>query len=157
VGVWVVLRTRLRLPFKVGALGAAVVAAWLLGGLKRLLLLVGLEAQAKLPALAGFDAKFWGVVIMGGAVIVLFFLPWLDRSPAKSIRYRPNWHFWLYMVFVIVFGVLGYLGIQPPSPVGERLSQLGTLFYFGFFFLMPWWSQLGQFKPVPDRVTYQPH
>ena len=61
------------------------------------------------------------------------------------------------MVFVIVFGVLGYLGIQPPSPTGERLSQAGTLFYFGFFLLMPWWSRLGQFKPVPDRVTFQPH
>ena len=157
VGLWTLLRTRLRLPFKVGALGAAVVVAWLLGGFKRLLLAVGMEAQAKLPVFAGFDAKFWGVVIMGGAVIVLFFLPWLDRSPVKSIRYRPGWHFWLFMVFVIVFGVLGYLGIQPPSPTGERLSQAGTLFYFGFFLLMPWWSRLGQFKPVPDRVTFQPH
>jgi len=53
--------------------------------------------------------------------------------------------------------VLAYLGTQPPSPTGERISQLGTLFYFGFFLLMPWWSRLGEFKPVPDRVTYAAH
>ncbi len=103
------------------------------------------------------DAKFWGVVVMGGAVIILFFMPWLDHSPVRSIRYRPTWNRVLYGVFVIVFMVLGYLGMQPPSPVGERVSQVGTLFYFGFFLLMPWWSRLGEFKPVPDRVTFAVH
>ncbi|MCW5628322.1 MAG: cytochrome b [Rhodoferax sp.] len=103
------------------------------------------------------DAKFWGVVVMGGAVIILFFLPWLDFSPVKSIRYRPNWHKYLYAVFVFNFIVLAYLGVQPPSPIGERVSQLGTLFYFGFFLLMPWWSRLGEPKPVPDRVTFAAH
>jgi ubiquinol-cytochrome c reductase cytochrome b subunit len=87
-----------------------------------------------------FDAKFWGVVVMGGAVVILFFLPWLDNSPVKSIRYRPSWHKWLYGVFVVFFVVLGYLGIQPPSDIGTLVSQVGTLFYFGFFLLMPWWS-----------------
>ena len=105
----------------------------------------------------GIDAKFWGVVAMGGAVVILIFLPWLDKSPAKSIRYRPKWHTYLYAVFVVIFVVLGYLGVQPPSPVGERVSQVGTLFYFGFFLLMPWWSQKGQFKAVPERVTFTPH
>jgi ubiquinol-cytochrome c reductase cytochrome b subunit len=104
-----------------------------------------------------FDAKFWGVVVMGGAVIILFFLPWLDHSPVKSIRYRPAWHSVLYGVFVVLFLVLGYLGIQPPSAVGTIVSQVGTLFYFGFFLLMPWWSQLGAFKPVPERVTFHAH
>jgi len=75
----------------------------------------------------------------------------------KSIRYRPTWNKWLYAVFVLNFFVLGYLGILPPSPIGERVSQVGTLFYFGFFLLMPWWSRLGEFKPVPERVTFQPH
>ncbi len=103
------------------------------------------------------DAKFWGVVVMGGAVIILFFLPWLDHSPVKSIRYRPTWNKYLYALFVINFLVLGYLGVLPPFPVGERVSQIGTLFYFGFFLLMPWWSRLGEFKPVPSRVTYTPH
>jgi ubiquinol-cytochrome c reductase cytochrome b subunit len=103
------------------------------------------------------DAKFWGVVVMGGAVVILFFLPWLDNSPVKSIRYRPDWHKYLYAVFVINFLILGYLGVQPPSPIGERVSQVGSLFYFGFFLLMPWWSKLGTPKPVPDRVTFTPH
>jgi ubiquinol-cytochrome c reductase cytochrome b subunit len=103
------------------------------------------------------DAKFWGVVVMGGAVIILFFLPWLDCSPVKSIRYRPDWHKYFYGVFVINFLILGYLGVQPPSPLGERVSQVGTLFYFGFFLLMPWWSRVGKTKPVPDRVTFVAH
>jgi ubiquinol-cytochrome c reductase cytochrome b subunit len=103
------------------------------------------------------DAKFWGVVVMGGAVIILFFLPWLDHSPVRSIRYRPSWNKYLYGVFVVNFVVLAYLGVQPPSPLGERVSQVGTLFYFGFFLLMPWWSRLGEFKPVPDRVTFAAH
>jgi ubiquinol-cytochrome c reductase cytochrome b subunit len=87
-------------------------------------------------------------------VIILFFLPWLDHSQVKSIRYRPDWHKIVYAVFVIFFLALGYLGAQPPSEAGNYVSQIGTLVYFGFFLLMPWWSQLGQFKPVPDRVTY---
>ncbi|HEX5683614.1 MAG TPA: cytochrome bc complex cytochrome b subunit [Ideonella sp.] len=104
-----------------------------------------------------FDAKFWGVVVMGGAVVILFFLPWLDHSPVKSIRYRPNWHSYMYGVFVVFFLILAYLGVQPPSNIGTIVSQIGTLFYFGFFLLMPWWSQLGTFKPVPERVTFHPH
>ncbi|MDP3796448.1 MAG: cytochrome bc complex cytochrome b subunit [Polaromonas sp.] len=103
------------------------------------------------------DAKFWGVLVMGGAVVILFFLPWLDHSEVKSIRYRPSWNKILYGVFVVNFLVLGYLGVQAPSPVGERVSQIGTLFYFGFFLLMPWWSRLGTFKPVPNRVTFSAH
>ncbi|MCX7255427.1 MAG: cytochrome b N-terminal domain-containing protein, partial [Polaromonas sp.] len=103
------------------------------------------------------DAKFWGVVAMGGAVVILFGLPWLDKSEVKSIRYRPTWNKYLYTVFVINFLILGYLGVQPPSTVGGYVSQLGTLFYFGFFILMPWWSRLGTFKRVPDRVTFTAH
>jgi ubiquinol-cytochrome c reductase cytochrome b subunit len=108
-------------------------------------------------ALQGIDAKFWGVVVMGGAVIILFFLPWLDKSPVKSIRYRPGWHKAVFGVFIVDFVVLAYLGTQPPSPAGERISQLGTLFYFGFFLLMPWWTTRGKCKPVPERITFAAH
>jgi ubiquinol-cytochrome c reductase cytochrome b subunit len=118
--------------------------------------IVGAAAVA-IVLLLTLDAKFWGVVVMGGAVIILFFLPWLDHSPAKSIRYRPNWHMWLYMVFVVYFLILGYLGIQPPSAIGTLIAQVGTIFYFGFFLLMPWWSRLGTPKAVPDRVTFEAH
>lgn len=132
----IVLRTQLSGKVKVGVVIAAVVTAVLL---------------------KTFDAKFWGVVVMGGAVVIMFFLPWLDHSPAKSIRYRPDWHKVMYGIFVVNMFVLGYLGIQPPSDVGTLVAQAGTIFYFGFFVLMPWWSQLGRFKPVPERVTFQPH
>ncbi len=114
-------------------------------------------AAISVVLMLSIDAKFWGVLVMGGAVIILFFLPWLDNSPVRSIRYRPGWHKWVYGVFVVNFVVLAYLGVQPPSPIGERVSQLGTLFYFGFFLLMPWWSRLGEFKPVPDRITFAAH
>jgi ubiquinol-cytochrome c reductase cytochrome b subunit len=104
-----------------------------------------------------FDAKFWGVMVMGGSVVIFFFLPWLDNSPVKSIRYRPQSQKYIYGLFVVTFVVLGYLGIQPPSPIGEKVSQLGTLIYFGFFLAMPWWSKMGQFKPVPSRVNFVAH
>jgi ubiquinol-cytochrome c reductase cytochrome b subunit len=114
-------------------------------------------AVALIAMMLSIDAKFWGVMVMGGAVVILFFLPWLDNCAVKSIRYRPDWHKYLYGIFVINFVVLAYLGVQPPSPTGERVSQVGTLFYFGFFLLMPWWSRLGQCKPVPSRVNFAAH
>lgn len=88
---------------------------------------------------------------------VLFFLPWLDRSPVKSMRYRPSWHMGLLICFVINFIILGYLGIQAPSTIGEKVAQLGTLLYFGFFLLMPWWTSVGEFKQPPERVNFKPH
>ncbi len=118
---------------------------------------IGVSALLVAAMLLVIDAKFWGVVVMGASTIILFFLPWLDYSPVKSIRYRPNWHWWMYAVFVANFFVLGYLGTQPPSYAGERISQIGTLFYFGFFILMPWWSRIGEPKPVPARVTFAAH
>ena len=141
-----------------GIIGVATVLALLkgrFGAVGKVALVVG--ALVVVALLKTFDAKFWGVVVMGGAVIILFFLPWLDRSPARSIRYRPGWHKIVYAVFVIFFLVLGYLGVQPPSEAGNYVSQVGTLVYLGFFLLMPWWSRLGTFKPVPDRVTFAAH
>jgi ubiquinol-cytochrome c reductase cytochrome b subunit len=103
------------------------------------------------------QAKFWGVLVMGGAVVTLFFLPWLDHSPVKSIRYRPLFHKVFYGIFVIVFLTLAFLGTKPPTPAGTLIAQIGTLLYFGFFWGMPFWTRLGTFKPVPDRVTFKPH
>jgi ubiquinol-cytochrome c reductase cytochrome b subunit len=124
-------------------------------GLGKIGIIVG--GLVVIALLKTFDAKFWGVVVMGGAVIIMFFLPWLDYSPVKSIRYRPGWHKGVYTLFVIDMVVLGYLGIQPVSEIFTLMAQVGTIFYFGFFVLMPWWSRIGEFKPVPDRVTFQPH
>ncbi|MBV9890822.1 MAG: cytochrome bc complex cytochrome b subunit, partial [Rhizobacter sp.] len=136
----------------------AAVVAILRGGLRGTVkIAIAVVALIAVFLLKTFDAKFWGVVIMGGAVLILFFLPWLDHSPVKSIRYRPSWHRIVYAIFLIFFLALGYLGSQPPSPAGNYISQLGTLVYFGFFLLMPWWSRVGVFRPVPDRVTYNAH
>jgi len=108
-------------------------------------------------AMLGLDAMFWGVVIMGAAVVILCFLPWFDRAPVASIRYRPTWNKYLYGAFVVNFAIMGYFGVLPPSVISTRFSQFGTLFYLGFFLLMPWWSRLGEFKPVPSRVSFTPH
>lgn len=108
-------------------------------------------------AMLVFDAKFWGVVLMGVSVLILAGMPWLDLSPVKSIRYRPDWHKIVYIVFGIAFLILGYLGVQAPTAIGTFVSQVCTFIYFGFFMLMPWWSQMGEFKQVPNRVTFQPH
>jgi ubiquinol-cytochrome c reductase cytochrome b subunit len=110
--------------------------------------------------IAGFflvEAKFWGVVAMGAAVLILFAMPWIDHSPVRSIRYRPGWHKWVYGVFVVVFLVLGYLGVQPPEELRNLVAKIGTLLYFAFFMLMPWWSAMGEFKSAPDRVTFAAH
>jgi len=149
-------------PEMMVALMACVLAGAVLGVVKAKIAMlfkavIAAAAVLLIAAMLMIDAKFWGVVVMGGSTMILFFLPWLDNSPVLSIRYRPSWHKYLYAIFVINFLVLGYLGINPPSLINERVSQIGTLFYFGFFLLMPWWSRLGSFKPVPDRVTFAAH
>ena len=138
------------------AVGAAVTL--LLGGLGRNAKIgVAVAAIVFIGLLKAFDAKFWGVVVMGGAVIIMFFLPWLDNSPVKSIRYKPGWHKIMYAVFAANMVILGYLGIKPPSDAGTLASQIGTVFYFGFFILMPLWTRMGDYKPVPERVSFTPH
>jgi ubiquinol-cytochrome c reductase cytochrome b subunit len=142
----------------VGLTLVAGLLAFLKGGFKGIWRFAPLVAAVVVAGLMKtFDAKFWGVVVMGVAVMILFPLPWLDRSPVKSIRYRPSWNKVLYGIFIVNFVVLGYLGVKPPSDVGTLVSQAGTLFYFGFFLLMPWWSRIGEFKPVPDRVVFKAH
>ncbi len=138
-----------------GEVGVLAVARIKMPALFKALIVAG--ALVIVALMMAIDAKFWGVVAMGGGVVILFFLPWLDNSPVKSIRYRPSWHKYLYAAFVLNFFVIGYLGTQPVSDIASRISQFGTLFYFGFFILMPWWSRLGTFKPVPSRVTFAAH
>ncbi len=103
--------------------------------------------------LFGVDAKFWGVVAMGAAVVIIAFLPWLDQSPAKSIRYRGPIYKAVLAVFVVAFVILGYLGVLPPTPMRTLVSQICSVIYFGFFLAMPWYSKIDKCKPVPERVT----
>jgi len=99
------------------------------------------------------SSKFLGVIVMGAAVLILFFLPWLDRSKVKSIRYRGPIYKTMLTLFVLAFGMLGYLGTQPPTDIKTMFAQLGTALYFAFFLLMPIYSKLDPTKPVPERVT----
>ncbi len=101
------------------------------------------------------SAKFLGVILMGAAVVILFFLPWLDKSEVKSIRYRGPIYKTMLTLFVLAFFMLGYLGTQPPTGVKTMLAQLGTVIYFAFFLLMPWYTKIDKTKPVPERVTFK--
>ncbi|HNE99017.1 MAG TPA: cytochrome b N-terminal domain-containing protein, partial [Thauera aminoaromatica] len=105
--------------------------------------------------LFGLDAKFWGVVAMGASVVIIAFLPWLDRSPVKSIRYKGPIFKMVLVVFVIAFFILGYLGVLPPTPGRTLVSQICSVIYFAFFLLMPWYSKLDKCKPEPERVNFK--
>ena len=99
--------------------------------------------------------KLGGVIAMGGAIVVMFLLPWLDRSPVKSIRYRGYMYKGALAAFTIAFLILGYLGALPPSPGRTLLAQLCSVVYFLFFFLMPIYTKMDTTKAVPERVTYK--
>jgi len=99
--------------------------------------------------------KLGGVIAMGGAIVVLFFLPWLDRSPVKSIRYRGIIYKVALALFAVSFLILGYLGALAPSPGRTALAQICSLIYFAFFLLMPFYTRMGKTKPVPERVTFK--
>ena len=96
--------------------------------------------------------KFLGVVAMAGAIIILFVLPWLDRGVNKSIRYRGPIFKAAIVAFCISFIGLGYFGMQPVTPVGTWFSRFFSFVYFAFFLLMPFYSNIGQDKQVPERV-----
>jgi len=97
--------------------------------------------------------KFLGVMAMGGAIFVLFLLPWLDRNPVRSIRYRSPLFKALLAMFVISFIVLGWLGMQPVTPLLTFMAQFFTLLYFGYFVALWWMSKNEKTLPVPERIT----
>jgi len=97
--------------------------------------------------------KLGGVIAMAAAIVVLFFLPWLDRSKVRSIRYRSTAFKVLLTLFCIAFVVLGYFGMQAPSPLGTAISRICTLIYFGYFIGLFVISKNEKTKPVPERVT----
>ena len=89
------------------------------------------------------------------AIVVLFFLPWLDRSSVKSIRYRGGWYKLALAVFVVSFLALGWLGTQPATQTLTWFARLFSILYFAFFLLMPFYTKIDKTKPVPDRVTFK--
>lgn len=99
--------------------------------------------------------KLMGVIAMGASIVLLFFLPWLDRCPVKSIRYRGlTWKIAL-TLFVISFLILGYCGAKPPSDTLTLVARICAVIYFGFFLLMPIYTRWEKPKPVPDRLDFR--
>jgi ubiquinol-cytochrome c reductase cytochrome b subunit len=96
--------------------------------------------------------KLSGVIVMGAAVMILFLIPWLDRSPVRSMKYRGPISKALLALFVVTFVFLGYAGYQPSSELLTLLAQIATAIYFLFFITMPWWTRIDSVKPVPERV-----
>ncbi len=119
------------------------------GARRSVLLAIG---AVLLIGLFTLTAKVWGVILMGAAVIILCFLPWLDQSPVKSIHYR-GWMFKTALtLFAISFVGLGYLGTLQPTAIRTHLAQALAVLYFAFFLLMPWYSQRDKTRPVPERL-----
>jgi Cytochrome b subunit of the bc complex len=103
-----------------------------------------------------FGLKLWGVLVMFGAIAVLFFLPWLDRSPVKSFRYRGLLSWVLLLLFAFSFLWLVKIGAGPGTdPVETQIGRVLTVYYFLFFLTMPIWTKLDKTKPVPERVTWE--
>jgi ubiquinol-cytochrome c reductase cytochrome b subunit len=105
-----------------------------------------------IPSFAG--TQVWGVLVMGGAIVVLFFLPWLDRSPALSIRYKGPIYKIMLGLFSVAFVILAVCGMNPPSGIYPTLARICTAVYFAFFLAMPWYTKFDRVKPVPERVTF---
>lgn len=100
-----------------------------------------------------FGSQFPGVVVMFAAILILFFLPWLDRSKVKSIRYKGTLSKIAIGVFAVTFIALAWLGLEAATPAKTLLAQIFTVLYFLFFLLMPIYSKLDKTRPVPERVT----
>lgn len=115
----------------------------------------GATVAVAVVVLVGFytlEAKVWGVFLMGLSIALFFVLPWLDRAPVKSVRYRG----WMYKtalaLFVVSFLILGYVGARPPEGIYKAAAQLCTVLYFAFFLLMPWYTTYDRTRPEPERV-----
>ena len=157
---WLLLGTALLLAFWLGLIPGLLewgrAPAWMVQEWERLARLPqGIAVLGRLWWLLcmGIDPAFWGVAALAASVLVLCALPWLDRSPVLSIRYRPWWHRAVYGLFAGVFLLLGILGGLSSESAGTALAQSGTTLYFAFFLLMPWWSRKGAFRTVPQRLT----
>ena len=98
-----------------------------------------------------------GALLMLLAVVSFFLLPWLDRSPVKSMRYRGWISRTALALFAVAFVALGYLGLQPATGAYVVLARIFTVLYFAFFWLMPFYTLIDPVRPVPERVTYHAH
>jgi ubiquinol-cytochrome c reductase cytochrome b subunit len=104
-----------------------------------------------------FGTQIWGVLVMGAAIVLLFLMPWVDRSPVKSIRYKGPVSKFLLGMFAVSFVVLAVCGLKPPQGIYPWLARIFTFTYFLFFALTWWYSPREKTLPVPERVTYDAH
>ena len=93
------------------------------------------------------------MLVMFGAIGILFALPWLDKSPVKSMRYKGRLSRFALLMFIVAFISLGYLGTQAVSPGKTLLAQIMTLIYFAYFFAMPWYTAFEKTSEPPERLT----
>jgi ubiquinol-cytochrome c reductase cytochrome b subunit len=140
-----------------GVVAYAVLIGWTVGDLRirAAVAVVGAVLIFFMKGPEGFalDPKVWGVALMGAGTLIFFLLPWLDRSPVKSIRYKGPITKAALTLFVIAFCVLGYLGTLSVTEGRTLAAQVFTFIYFAFFLLMPWYSRLDKTRPEPERVS----
>jgi len=98
-----------------------------------------------------------GALLMLLALVSFLFLPWLDRSPVKSMRYRGWQSRTALALFTLAFVALGYLGLQPAEGLYVVLARIFAVIYFAYFLLMPIYTSLDRVRPVPERVVYHAH
>lgn len=96
--------------------------------------------------------KLIGVIAMGSAIILLLFLPWLDRSPVRSMRYKGKWSRYSLAIFVMSFIALGYFGTVTLTDVTQTLARICTVIYFAYFIFMPFYTRFENYSQVPDRI-----
>ena len=97
--------------------------------------------------------KLMGVIAMAASILLLFFMPWLDRSPVRSMRYKGLLSRYALAIFVICFIILGYLGSAIMTPGKQLLARLCAIAYFAYFLLMPWYTRIERPRQVPERIT----
>ena len=98
-----------------------------------------------------------GALLMLLSIVVWFFLPWLDRSPVKSMRYRGNLSRFFLALFTVCFLALMYMGLKKPEEPYTTIARVAMVGYFAFFVLMPIYTKLDKPRPVPTRVTFHDH
>jgi ubiquinol-cytochrome c reductase cytochrome b subunit len=91
------------------------------------------------------------------SVALYLFLPWLDRSPVKSMRYKGWMSRTALTLFIVAVLILGYLGLQQPTSVYVVMARICALIYFLYFLGMPFYTYFEKTRPVPERVTYRAH
>lgn len=96
--------------------------------------------------------KLLGVIAMGSAIVILLLVPWLDKSPVRSMRYKGKWSRYTLAIFIISFITLGYLGTIPVTNATQYLSRICTIIYFAYFIFMPFYTRIETHLVVPERI-----